>query len=129
MWSMQRDGPVVPLTQIIVKNNSDGSFIIIRDLASSLVDFIDDVDHNFEPSASSCSFQQGLHQSMTGKNDALHGPRQMRKNAMFNRIPLGAVRGIMRHSDFDGYILGQFFEFGLENKMTGRIAAAPICQN
>ena len=53
----------------------------------------------------------------------------MGKEAMLNRIVLGAVGRIMGDANFDADVIGQCLQVLFEDVVTGTIAAAAITEN
>ena len=65
----------------------------------------------------------------TLEDDALTGSGDMGKEAMLNRIVLGAVGRIVGDANFDADVIGQCLQVLFEDVVTGAIAAAAITEN
>ncbi len=71
-------------------------------------------------------FHQFFDQFGRRENHALAGPGHMRAQTVFNGVPLGAIRRIMRDADFDADLISQDLEVLFEEVMARTITAPAI---
>jgi hypothetical protein len=61
-----------------------------------------------------------------GEDHTLAGARDMRKQAMFNRVVLGTVRRVMGYADFNTDLVCQGLQVSFEQVMPGIVTATTI---
>ena len=63
------------------------------------------------------------------KDDSLASARDVREDAVFDRVVLRAIRRVVSHSNLDPQSIGQTLQLCLEDVTVRRIAATAIGQN
>ena len=129
IWQSERNGPIVPLGQAIIKQDGHVLFEILSDLATRLIDFVKDMNKSFQSGLGMRFFHQFFDQFDRGENDPLAGAGHMREKAMFNRVVFGTVRRIMGDTNFDADFVGQVLEVDFEDLMPGTVTAAPVTED
>ena len=119
---------VVPLRQHGIKDDAHGSFEVGGDFASGLKNAVDDVDHNLQAFAGVGLFHQFFDQGHTGKDHALAGAGDVRKEAVLNRVVLGTVGRVVGDANFETQFIGKFLEVFFEDEVMAAIAAAAIAE-
>ena len=111
------------------QNDAHVGFEVFCDFASSLINILDDFNHDLQAFAGMGLFHQLFDQSDAGKDHALTGVGYMGKQAVLNRIVLGAIGRIMRNVDLDFKLINQFLEVFFEDGMVGIVTATAISQS
>ena len=90
---------------------------------------LDDFNHDLQAFAGMGLFHQLFDQSNAGKDHSLTGVGYMGKQAVLNRIVLGAIGWVMSNADFDPKLIDQFLEVFFEDVMMGVVTATAITQS
>ena len=91
-----------------------------------MVNLVNNMHKGFQARLGMRFLHQLLDQFDSGEHDALAGARDMRKQAMFNGVELGAVGRIMGYADFHADLVGEGLQVSLEQEMPGIVTAAAI---
>ena len=119
----ERNGSIIPLRQEVVKDNPHVLQEVGSYLAAGLIDFINDMNKCHQPGLGVSFFHQFFDQFDGSEDHPLAGTGNMGEQAMFNGVPLGAIRRIMGDADFDPDLISQGLEIGFEDVMLGTITA------
>ena len=115
--------------QELVKNDAHIFFEIISYLATSVIDFVNDMNESLQASLGVGFFHQLFNQFNRGEDHALAGASKVREKAMFNRVVFGTVGRIMGDTDFETDFVDQVLEVSFENVMPGTITPSPVTQD
>ena len=103
-----------------------GGLEVVGDFAAGLIDGLDDVDHDVQALAGVGLCHQFFDQGHTGKDHALAGAGDVRKEAVLNRVVLGTVGRVVGNANFEAQFIGEFLEVFFEDEVMAVIAPAAI---
>lgn len=86
--AFRRNGLVVPVAQILIKDNAHSLFEIICDLFAIGIDALQNIYCHFQPLGSFGHGDEFLGNLHRVKYDTLAGARHVRKQSVFNRVVL-----------------------------------------
>ena len=105
------------------------SFEISRNFAAGSIDFVEYMDENVQTGLG-LGLGQQLHDAFQRcENDTLTCPRDVREEAVFDRVVFGAVGRIVRNADLDADFISQGLQVLLEDIVAGTIAAAAVAED
>ena len=123
-----RRGPVVPLRQVLVKDDGHVVFEARGYLPPSLIDLIDDLYGDVQSLTRVGLFHKLFDQVNTGEDHTLTSPCDMREQAMLDWVVLGSIWGIVSNSYFDPEFIDQLLEVLLEDVMPAAVAPTTVTQ-
>ena len=119
-------GAVVPLGQVIIKDNFHIVFEIGSVLAPSLVHRVQEPYRHPQTSRGVRPFDELSRNVDRMEDHPLAGPSDVWEHLVFDRVILGTVRRIVGHTNLQPQPIGEPLEVFLEQVLRGAVAAAPI---
>ena len=120
--------PVIPLRERVIKDNPHLLFDMGSDFSTRCIDFVEKAHADFSTRFRGRFRHQVFDNVDARENHTLTGSRQMRKQAMLDRIVLRCVRRIVRHTNLQARLLRDLFEIRFEQIGARAVAPAPITQ-
>jgi hypothetical protein len=117
---------IIPSWQEIIKNDLHGFLEFFSHFTSGLVKLVNNMHKGLQPCLGMGFFHQFLDQLDAGEHHALASARNMWKQAMFDRVVLGAIGRVMGDADFNADLVGQGLQVLFEQVMSGIVTATAI---
>src|SRR5436305_7440764 len=124
-WSL-RECAVVPLWEVVVKEDFHGALEALRALAAGRVNLVEEAYRHAEAGAGFRPLDE-LFGDLHGVEDhSLTGPGDVGEHAVLDRVVLGTIRRIVGHAQFQAKSVRQALQVFLEQVLRGAVAAAAV---